>query len=327
MSSPVKASKWQKLPSFPFPYFSQPVFINKDEFIVCPSKHSSCLSDGIYLFNTKQKNWRKMFNFPPLFRCFARSTAYHSKTSTLFVSLLCSDYLLKFDLNAQKLTQFIYEPSENHAKLLMIEDELHAVLKNEHCIFNVTQNQIKPLYTLVHGCDNPNFHHLIYLKSQKCLLLFDKKKIHRFSILNKKWKPIRDLKLPQEIGKFGVVTTRDERYTILFGGGFYVDTQGYLDSIYIYDIINHKFRKSKIKCPITGRFHATIGDDADSDKMVVFGFINNCYKEKDFTDLQVLPYYLIELISKWYQQQQVYLLRRSDLDPSLFTINVDDILR
>ena len=151
--------------------------------------------------------------------------------------------------------------------------------------------------------------------------------MHRFSLLDKKWEKLKHITLPPNMRQFGVVSTRDERYIILFGG---CD----LDNIYIYDTRNNILRKSDIKCPMRGDIRATISDDLDEDKLVTSGFINRCYKGKDFMNVQLLPFYLIELISKWYQNQNVYLLKQcadagtlSDFESLHFTINIDHILQ
>ena len=111
----------------------------------------------------------------------------------------------------------------------------------------------------------------------------------------------------------------------LFGGSTRLDDKD-LDNIYIFDTMDNKFRESKLKCPMTGRYFATISNNKDEEKLIVSGFVNDSYKTNEFIDLQIMPHYLIQLISNWYENQKVYLLRRNDDKPSLFTIKVDDIL-
>lgn len=59
---------------------------------------------------------------------------------------------------------------------------------------------------------------------------------------------------------------------------------GHTDNIYIYDVDKNNFRGSKVKCPISGRFHAVIDNDLHKEKLIVFGFINDCYKKEEFID-------------------------------------------
>ena len=57
-----------------------------------------------------------------------------------------------------------------------------------------------------------------------------------------------------------------------------------------------------------------------------------CYKSNDFINLQVLPHYLMKLISKWYQNQSIHLLAlgygqdEDEFDGFHGKINVDDLL-
>ena len=217
MTTTGSKANWQNLPSFTFPYFSPPVFVNKDEFIICPSKHSGCKSDGVYSFNIKQANWSKIIDLPQDLRCFNRSAVYHSKTKSLYVSLLTKGCLLKVDLNSRKLTtQFPYEYNGNHARIILIQDQLHLITpKHQHNIFNINveETQPKQIENVSINIFNDHFYdHLIYLKSQKCILSFGRNKSYKFFISNKIWKEMNQVRLPQDMAKFGMVTTRDERY-------------------------------------------------------------------------------------------------------------------
>ena len=80
---------------------------------------------------------------------------------------------------------------------------------------------------------------LINYVSQKCLLFFATRSdrfigprgIHRFSIIERKWEELKDTILPYEFAHFGIVSTRDERYILLFGGKD--DLEKELDNIYL----------------------------------------------------------------------------------------------
>ena len=87
---------------------------------------------------------------------------------------------------------------------------------------------------------------------------------------------------------------------------------------------------SKTKCPFRGSCRSTITNNQERDEMVTARFIHDCYKDNKFTDVQSLPHSLIQLISKWYQNEQIYLFKHGDechhKGGEHFTINVDDIL-
>ena len=343
MSFNSNSSRWKKLESCAFRYFSPPIFINKHEFVICPSNHHNCISDGVYSYNIKQNKWKKIFSFPDDFECYIHSAAYHDKTRTLYLALSDDLRLFKVDLNAMELKEDENIECEDHSRLIISKNELHLTgdYRNgkSHQIFVIQDDQIRAAHSLqidIAGTDIIG-HALIHLKSQNCLFLFGgegRTTIHKFSMLDRKWIKMK-AKLPKQLQYAGIVSTRDERHILLFGGCLSLSDDGpTFDNIYIYDVRNNALRESRIKCPFTGSCGAVISDDLDEEKLIVAGFINKCYTAKDFVNLQVLPYYLIELISEWYQNQQVYLIREDDcgapkeeFEAVHFSINVDDILQ
>ena len=117
---------------------------------------------------------------------------------------------------------------------------------------------------------------------------------------------------------FGCVSTKNDRYVILLGG------YGNDQSIYIYDVKHNVFKKSKIKCQQRGEFNALITNDMDRNNLLTFGYINNCYKLDNFSNVQLLPLYLIKIVAKYAFNQQIYLM--SIHNGSRFKFNVDHIL-
>ena len=125
--------------------------------------------------------------------------------------------------------------------------------------------------------------------------------------------------------RFGLVKTRNERFIIILGG-FDAQSNG-CDDIYIYDTNNNLFSQSKISCPAKSGFYATISNDPEGDELITFGFINDCYKSNNFQNVQVLPFYLIQLISHWLCIQEIYLLQYGVKGGGHWKIDVDDILQ
>ena len=73
---------------------------------------------------------------------------------------------------------------------------------------------------------------------------------------------------------FAIGSTKDKRYVFLFAGG---------------------------PC------HAAVSGSSEKDE------IKSCYKQKEFADLQLLPQYLIKLISKWYQKIKQYIYKKETM--------------
>ena len=69
--------------------------------------------------------------------------------------------------------------------------------------------------------------------------------------------------------------------------------------------------------------------DDKRDELLVFGFINQCFRNKEMINVQILPVYLIKLIRGWVCIEMVHLIAwTKDWDRKYlhWKINVDDIL-
>lgn len=325
MSQPQ--AKWQKLPSFPFTYFPPPIFINKEEFIICPSRHVTCQSDGIYLFNTRKTEWKKIFDFPKEFRCFAHSTAYDKSNNTLYVSRSTKQLLFSVDLNHERLNEFsntrTFVTAFDYSKLIFIDNELHYMDRDKFLVYDISRCSVK------NSLEQKDWmiQSIVYLKSQKCILFINRfdGDIYKFSMLDKKCEKLSNVGVETLVDTV-MLSTRDERYVILFGGIHENDFDDNVDDIHIYDMKDQTLRASKLKCPFKGDCRAVISGTSDEEEMITNGFIKNCYKQKEFIDVMLLPHYLIKLIARRYQNERVYLLKHGHRRCH-FTIKVDDILQ
>eukprot|EP01084_Bolivina_argentea_P047322 87186_1 len=93
---------------------------------------------------------------------------------------------------------------------------------------------------------------------------------------------------------FGAVLTSNERYVVLLGGTKYdadINDDKDTNDIFVLDMKddnNWKIKQCKIKCPYGGNFIATITGGIDSKNgMLVNGFVKECFKLKEFKDLQL----------------------------------------
>merc|ERR1712228_377483 len=134
-----------------------------------------------------------------------------------------------------------------------------------------------------------------------------------FSFPTQKWTKIENLQF--DAFDFGSVLTSNEHYIVLLGGA--IDTgQQDVDDIFILDIRNEdeskwKFRKSSIKCPEDGECHAVRTGGVDSkDDILVNGFIKECFKMKEFDNIQLPPSHIIKMIAMWYSAEMIHWLNR-----------------
>eukprot|EP01084_Bolivina_argentea_P270761 460472_1 len=186
----------------------------------------------------------------------------------------------------------------------LINDELHLIDAGNHYIFDKQKKVFQKIvyafesdnvYTYRFGCCGNGS---LYLKSRKCMVLFDTKctQIHQFQTCNDKWvafntKMSNDL----HIGKgCTMVCTYNEKHIIMLAAESHSHRS---NSILVYDIVNNMLRKSSITCPYS--HHAVVMRDTYGDNLMVFGFVNQCFKLSECMNMQKLPHYLIQLIGKW----------------------------
>merc|ERR1712087_1040812 len=76
-----------------------------------------------------------------------------------------------------------------------------------------------------------------------------------------------------------------------------------------------KLKRSSIKCPTVGEcFAARTGGVDSKDGILVCGFINECFKSKEFENIQLLPDYLINIIAQWYGSEMIHWIGYTDYD-------------
>ena len=342
---------WKKLKSFEFTRFTKPIFINSEEFTVCPAKHHKCKGDAIWKYNIKQHEWIKVIDYDEDLSVYSHSAAFDSNNNCIYIFRTTNGNQIKCDLNSKKLsiienaitpTTTSWRGFESSLRMLHVNDRLHCIGGNNrnqsaiHCSWSTKGNALsdKIMHKLPESITTGlRKHSMIYLKSQQCILVFGGRyqdkvfdTIYKYSIVNQKWIEL-DIKMPRNMCSFGIVKTREERFIILFGGSNLLNK---LNEIYIYDTMMNAWSKSSVTTPIISTFRAAISNnDSAQDEKLCFGYIRNCYNEDEFIDLQALPYYLIKFISKWVSNEDIYLIQTSNTaaEAEMWTMNIDSILQ
>ena len=132
-----------------------------------------------------------------------------------------------------------------------------------------------------------------------------------------------DIKLPILWSAFGCVKTYDERYIIFIGGQIGDYITGPCNDVLYYDTVEGQIHKSKLRAPgYRGKCTAVIKDDPYENRLVYYGFVRGLKLETQ------IPHCLIECISEWYCNQQVWIFLVDSFGDrcSGWKINVDAIL-
>ena len=66
------------------------------------------------------------------------------------------------------------------------------------------------------------------------------------------------------------------------------------------------------------------GNDPCHNEILTFGFVKRAFKEPQFHELQMLPHYIIQMISKWFCNEKVTLV---ETNGDFERIDVDEILK
>merc|ERR1719242_2903576 len=115
--------------------------------------------------------------------------------------------------------------------------------------------------------------------------------------------------------------TTDSRYIIAIDGEKNTER---LQCIIVFDT---KLQKaSQLKGTFAKEIHGAVmmNNDMTREEFMTFAFVHCTWKESEFRNLQLLPRYLTQMVSRWYCNEAVYLF---DSDGELHSIKVDDIIQ
>ena len=67
----------------------------------------------------------------------------------------------------------------------------------------------------------------------------------------------------------------------------------------------------------------------ERENLATFGFVHECYKMLKLKDVQIMPFYLIQLIGKWVRYETIHLIATdvNEENKKHWTIGVDKILQ
>eukprot|EP01084_Bolivina_argentea_P214746 364551_1 len=240
----------------------------------------------------------------------------------------------------------------------IINNEFHVIGCNNHYKFDEQSNQFEFLQNLsdmnadneseteseTEWVENPGF---VKVNDNKMLIFggqnVDKHyewyfnytdSIYECNVMNNEYKWTKlDIKIPG--GKyegFGCTTILNGKYVLVMGGESVYDGGGSSsDDIYIYNVGNRTFNKSRIKCPQGGQYKAITVSDKEKDEMISFGYVRSLWKEFDINDQIFPPQYLVRIINNYYFDEFVHLFFSSldgyrDGPGAHYKISVFDII-
>ena len=147
----------------------------------------------------------------------------------------------------------------------------------------------------------------------------------KYLIGNKNWEDT-SIFLPEALTGFGAVSVKNDKFIIVFAGVRDADKQERenMNDIFVINVESKKLVKCKIKCPTKGSVRVAVGNDKFKQELITYGFVRNLWKNKQFNDnMKFPPFYLINLIVSYDQQEEVYLFWRY----FGWRMSIDDLLK
>ena len=229
----------------------------------------------------------------------------------------CNQWGFLFEINIDNGSHSIAKASKLGigAQGIIIDNEFHVIGgsgNNKHLKWNRISKEFDVLHDLKEEVNWNKITHrqLVRIKNKVFafggylgLLGYDDQVVV-YDIAANKWHK-GTFRLPMKMCSFGCTKVLNGQYVILFGGG--TSTRMSTDDIWIYDVKNTTFTKSKIKCPRTGQYMAFTISDQRRNQMEVFGYVRSQWLTSQIDDHLFPPEYLIKIIGKYYLTEEIHL--------------------
>ena len=268
-------------------------------------------ADGIYAYDTRINDWNKIIDYPDNLTTNSHTTLYHKGRNSIFI-LNAQPQFLQFDLTT-KTMKCLHENIEgfgSYPGLVLVDNNIHMIGRSGsehiHNIYNCKNSTIAPSVLPDKGY---SFYtkSVTYLESKNIILIFDDEedKIHEYSLSNHNWIE-RKVNIPMYAP--AIAATRDDRNIIVIGG----------ENIFIYNVDENVFVKSKVKSPTKTKCRAIIMDNVRDSDLLVFGYLKNAFDG-------LVPLDVMNMITNWIKYQDLHLIQ--NLDGQHWKIDVAKILQ
>ena len=217
------------------------------------------------------------------------------------------------------------------SSVIVIKNELHLIggMNRSHLRWNKETNQFEILHLNVVSESNifVNGSRLVGVGNRvisfgghwsgwlNCMMEYD--------IIKDVWKRLK-ITMPKAMTDFGCTAAMNDRYILLFGG---IDGMGFkFDDIYVYSVWDESFRKSRIKCPKRGKFHAVAVNDKEREELCVHGYVRHQWHQSEINEQLFPPRYLIQIMRRYYHKEYIHLFQSGGSGNSHWKKDVFDIL-
>eukprot|EP01084_Bolivina_argentea_P148481 259566_1 len=306
--------------------FSKPIVINNEEFIVAKVKYYSSPDEwyGILKYNANTKQCIKWIEYPSdiIDATTWHTLAFDNETKIVYI-FGAESSLITLNLNTKQFKIYKNNPECGaFASSTVINNTFHIIggdRTTKHLMWDITNkcfttNHIFQVYlSSLKPAHQFYGHALIFHKMKNRLLLFGgscnslsySDTIYSYDISNNKWILLNDT-MPMKLSHCGYVKISD-KYVIIIGGNANITDNDYR-SIFICDLDTMKWKKSKMKSPISGSVNGVVvGMNKMKCLLVTKGYLRQCWKI--FDNIATFPDDLVQLIANWYDRQFLHVLK------------------
>ena len=317
--------------------FARLLPLNSHEFIIVPQisikKYKN--QDGIYKYNSIIKQWIKIMDYPKDFKSYAHHATIVKNANIIYI-INSTATLFKINLISKSMESKHFDMNlGQYPGILFVNDDIHIVGGKEsskHFILN--QNNEPKKFKQLH--DFKVYPHLIpifFHRTQSMIAVVPSIGPNHASMMKYKNGIWKNLNLSSDYYFYfrRVAVTKAQDYMIFISAYNHKKLQ--LEHVlFVYDLKNGTVIKSDIKAPTIKSTTAITTRNIERDGLLTFGFVNYCYKLKEFDGVQDLPFYIIKLIEKWVCFEIMHIieltLSRKDITTKHhWTINVDTIIQ
>eukprot|EP01084_Bolivina_argentea_P121504 215330_1 len=265
-----------------------------------------CIHGSLHLFDYSQN----------AFNSSNRSIYIKNSSNELLTFALSSKSIERLSLNSIGEIELIDGMQCIHDSLHLFSYSLHDYSQT-HFIFDTKSESSEQIYQF--NFNNP----FLWYAKDEISMIFDtfNNIMYEFQKCNK-WVQYEVETMPWLESSPPIVGTKNKEYLIFMGG--VIDYRFMSDNIFVFNVKQKQFCYSTIKCPFKGNCVATIME-TNYMELLTFGFVNQCFQQSEFKDLQRLPYYIKKFMAQWISNEWIYLVETRS--GNHWKIHVDTIIQ
>ena len=321
---------WHPLQPAPKKWFSKPIRINDNAFIVAAEKMTAVGNDeddGVFVYNVLTDQWSLFFRYPDDAELFIEypTMCWDKAKDALFIH---SDGNTLLIIDVRTKAYWVKHPlgflAGSYANCITLGNTFHLIggyLSNQHVQWRDVRGNHEDFEMLqslegfgYSGCEGAGF---VHSTSRNLLLLFGGYDKHRdYSVDTEpcqvlccrcdgdvagEWTPYKDLRMPNNLRQFGFAQTCDERFVLMVGGRC-LENEQYEDAVYVMDVDRGVLEKSALRTPKASVFHCIAMPRPPNDELLISGYLAESGLPKDIHDM----------IASWYSCESLHVLKDED---------------